>query len=216
MGGFGSGRPSSGRRTVEICPSLDVSCLQKAGSLTPGRHGSLRWTRGNADAGSIQFRAESHALVLDYRFRVGSEESQHVTESVPLVRVPCHLGGSRPYFLCPGLVDGVACRRRVAKLYAGDRYFLCRHCYRLDYASQREGDWDRALRRASKTLKRIGATRSDWPHRVARPPRMWRRTYGRLHAKAEIAQEQADMLFIVQANRLLGRDRTTSRRGFWR
>jgi hypothetical protein len=39
----------------------------------------------------------------------------------------------RPYFVCPGVVNGTACGRRVAKLYGPGRYFVCRHCYRLAY-----------------------------------------------------------------------------------
>ncbi len=74
-------------------------------------------------------------------------------ETVHIVRVPCRFGGNGPYFRCPGVVNGLACGRRVAKLYGAGRYFLCRHCYRLAYASQSEGAWDRALRRANKIKK---------------------------------------------------------------
>jgi hypothetical protein len=62
----------------------------------------------------------------------------------------------RPYFICPGVVSGVGCGRRVAKLHGPGRYFLCRHCYRLAYASQSEGGWDRALRRANKIRQCLG------------------------------------------------------------
>ena len=51
---------------------------------------------------------------------------------------------------------GVACRRRVGKLYGAGRYFLCRHCYRLAHASQHEDEWGRALRRANKIRRRLG------------------------------------------------------------
>jgi hypothetical protein len=37
-------------------------------------------------------------------------------------------------------VDGVACGRRVRKLYLSGRYFGCRHCHELTYASSRESD----------------------------------------------------------------------------
>ena len=70
--------------------------------------------------------------------------------------VPCRFGGTRPYFMCPGVVNGVTCGRRVAKLLASGRYFLCRHCYRLAYDSQSESAWGRALRRANKIRMRLG------------------------------------------------------------
>ena len=39
--------------------------------------------------------------------------------------------GIRMWFACPG------CNRNVADLYLVDKYCLCRHCYNLGYASQR-------------------------------------------------------------------------------
>jgi hypothetical protein len=46
------------------------------------------------------------------------------------------------YFICPLVVNGRACRRRVAKLYLppGGEYFGCRHCYNLTYESCKEHD----------------------------------------------------------------------------
>jgi len=72
----------------------------------------------------------------------------------------CRFGGARPYFVCPGVVNGITCGRRVAKLYGAGTYFLCRHCYRLAYASQREDRYDRALRRANNIRMRIPSDRA--------------------------------------------------------
>ena len=98
----------------------------------------------------INLRAEADHIVLSYRYRFNGGDWQDVEEPVGLVRVPCRLGGSRPYFLCPGVVNGVACGRRVAKLYGPGRYFLCRHCYGLTYTSQSEDNYGRKLRKANK------------------------------------------------------------------
>jgi hypothetical protein len=99
-----------------------------------------------------------------------------VAETVRIVRVPCRSGGARPYFICPGVVNGVACRRRVAKLYGPGRYFLCRHCYRLAQASQSEGRWDRPLHRANKIRQRLGGEPGMDAPFPDRPKGMWRRT----------------------------------------
>ncbi len=134
---LGSGR-SSGRGTVEACRSVDVNRLHRANYLVPGWFGGWQWTQDGKLVASITLRAEAERIVLSYRCRVGGGEWEDVQEPVPIVRVPCRFGSSRPYLLCPGVVDGITCGRRVVKLYQRGRYFLCRHCYRLDYASQRE------------------------------------------------------------------------------
>jgi len=130
---------------------------------------------------SIGLRAESDRVVLSYRCRVGGGEWQEVQEGVPIVRIACRFGGRRPYFICPGAVNGIACARRVVKLYGPVRYFLCRRCYRLAHASQSESAWHRALRRENKIRMRLGGEPGRASSFPDRPKGMWRRTYARLH-----------------------------------
>ncbi len=185
MGGFGSGRPSgSGRDTVESCRSLDVLRLHNTGRLQPGWSGSWEWTREGKRIGCIGLCAEADCIHLSYTVRINGGEWENVAETVRIVRVPCRFGGSRPYFICPGIVDSVACGRRVAKLHSAGRYFLCRHCYRLVYSSQSEGVGDRALRRANKIRQRLGGEPGTDTQFPPRPPNMRRSTYERLRNQA--------------------------------
>lgn len=125
MGGLGSGRPSgSGRTAVEACRSIDVNKLHREGCLRPGFWTGLHWTEGGQQVASIQLRAEERQLSLWYRIRIRGGEWEQIDQPVGIVRVPCSLGGSRPYFICPGVVNERPCRRRVAKLYGAGRYFL--------------------------------------------------------------------------------------------
>lgn len=213
MGGFGSGRRSgAGRGTVESCRSLDVNRLHRTGCLTPGRSGGWQWTRDGEQVAAIQLQAEADRVVLTYRVRVAGGDWQDVVEPVGIVRVACWFGGERPYFLCPGVVNGVACARRVAKLHGPGRYFLCRHCYRLVHASQYEGGYDRIQRRADKIRLRLGGEPRMAAPFPGRPKGMWRRTYDRLCEHAFAADTRADEAFVIQAQRLLGRiDRQKSK-----
>jgi len=139
-----------------------------------------------------------------------------VNETVRIVRVPCRFGGARPYFICPGVVNGVPCGRRVVKLHGSGRYFLCRHCYRLAHASQSEGTWDRALRRANKIRMRLGGEPGMASLFPPRPKGMWRRTYERLREEVFEAERFADESFLVQAEKLLTRiDNPKRKRTFW-
>jgi hypothetical protein len=113
MGGLGSGRPSgSGRDTVESCRSIDVNRLQKACGLSPGWSSGWQWTRDGEKVAWISLRAEASCLNLTYRVRVADGEWRDVVETVRIVRIPCRFGGARPYFICPGVVNGIACGRR--------------------------------------------------------------------------------------------------------
>jgi hypothetical protein len=218
MGGFGSGRPSgSGREKVEHARSIDVNRLHREGCLRAGWIGGWQWTRDGETVASINLRAEEDRLRLTYRARVGGGEWEDVDETVRIVRVACRLGGSRPYFVCPGVVNGVACGRRVAKLHGPGRYFLCRHCYRLAHASQSEGAWDRTLRRAGKIRQRLGGDPGMAAPFPPKPKGMWRRTYLRLRDRAFEDEMRADEAFARQAERLLARiDNPRRKRSSWR
>ena len=114
------------------------------------------------------------------------------------------------------MVNGVACDRRVAKLHAAGRYFLCRHCYRLAYASQSEGEGDRTLRRASKIRRRLGGDPGMAAPFPKRPKGMWRRTYHRLREQAFAAEMLAEEAFTLRAERLVTRIENSKREGsFW-
>ena len=192
MGGFGSGR-SGGRDKAEHSRSLDVNRLHRAGCLKPGYWGGWEWKRDGERVAWINMHTDDDGrLHLAYRFRANGDDWQDVRELVRIERVPCRYGGTRPYFICPGVVNGRVCGRRVVKLYGAARYFLCRHCYRLAYASQSESDYDRLLRRRNKARERIdGEFGPPWPT-PKRPKGMWQRTYRRRLDKTWELEMQAD------------------------
>ena len=217
MGGFGSGRPSgSGRDKVEHSRSIDVNRLHKAGCLTPGWTGGWQWTQDGEQVASINLRAEPDRLNLSYRVQIAGGDWESIEEPVRIVRVRCRFGGARPYFICPGVVNGITCGHRVAKLHGPGRYFLCRQCYRLGHASQSEDQWDRTLRRANKIKQRLGGDPGMAAPFPPKPKGMWRLTYDRLRAETFDAEMRADEAFAIYAERLMRRiDNPKGKRRFW-
>ena len=190
--------------------------LNRKGCLAPGWVGGWQWTQDDEQLASINLRTEADRLHLSYRVRIGGGDWDDVEEPVAIIRVPCRYGGTRPYFICPGVVNGVACGRRVAKLHGPGRYFLCRHCYRLAHASQSEDTWDRTLRKANKIRIKLGGDPGMLEPFAERPKGMWNRTYEKLCDEALDAEVRADEAFAVRAARLLSRlDGPSSRKGFW-
>jgi hypothetical protein len=152
MGGIGSGRRWhwGAKATTDGFRALDVRRWARDGLLQAGRAFSWQWTTNGEVTGSINVRAETGRVVLDYRSRSG-DDWQAQNYPVYLDTTPCHIGGARQWFLCPAK----SCGRRVAKLYGG-AIFACRHCHQLAYPSQREGYHDRALRRAGSIRDKLG------------------------------------------------------------
>jgi hypothetical protein len=223
MGGFGSGRPRSGHNKADAFRSIDVNRLCGDGCLKPGWWGAWQWTRGGEREASINLRTEGDRLHLSYRVRIGGGEWEDVTETVDIVRAPCRFGGTRPYFICPGVVNGTDCGRRVAKLYGpGRRYFLCRHCYRLAYASQSQDGLGRLRRRANKASQRLGGDSGSNAEFPPRPKGMWRRTYERLCGQAVEAEERADDALLPFVTRLFEQtghlqiNNGKAKRSFWK
>lgn len=194
MGGYGSGRPGW-RPKAEGFRNIDVNRLRKAGLLRAGYSGGWQWTVDGEKVASISMRAETARLVLIYRIRPGGGEWEDVEEPIPLEETPCHYGGVRPWFRCPGVRNGRWCGRRVGKLFLGQRYFVCRHCLRLAYSSQSEEPMNRHNRRANKIRMALGGE----PGTASLPPRkpkgMHWRTYWRKMDAIDAADAAGDIAF---------------------
>jgi hypothetical protein len=121
MGGFGSGRPWSGKPKVEQASPLNVAKLFRDGHIRPGHswQTSLIWTssRDQSQTGSIGLRAWCD---LDYepdRIELhGTYRDKPFSQTIELVSIPGTKGGKRWFAICP--VNG----RRCLKLVLSGRY----------------------------------------------------------------------------------------------
>ncbi|PSH03526.1 MAG: hypothetical protein CXZ00_11970 [Acidobacteria bacterium] len=180
MGGWGSGRSSGSKDTTSDYRRLDVRQWQRGGYLAPGRVVTWQWTRNGEKVGEIGVRAESDRVILSYRHcSMGSKNWERLEYPVAIDWTPCHYGGRRAWFRCPGQ----GCGRRVAILYIG-KYALCRHCRQLAYECQREPPHYRALNRAQAIRMKLGGSGSMVDPYPWKPKGMHWRTYHRYKRKS--------------------------------
>jgi hypothetical protein len=177
---------------------LDINQLSDKGCLRAGCSSTCQWMVGN-EVFSINLLAEAERLSLSYTVRVRNGESEDMAETIPIVHLRCRFGGSRVYFNCPGAKEGTECGRRITKLYLSDRYFLCRQCNQLAYASQFEPPWKRALRRVNKLKQRLGVDVGIGDPFPEKPKGMWARTFDYL--LVEMLQTEI-LAYEAQANML--------------
>jgi len=208
-------RPAyGGRTTCESCKSIDVRRWHREGLLDSGRYFSWAWTCGGEPSGSINVRTEWDAVVLMYRARSsGASEWQSIEQRVPITWTACHLGGRRPWLVCSVYSAGRYCGRRVAVLYAAGELFACRRCYGLAYASQQETPMHRGLSQAQKIRRRLGGNESLFDSFPEKPKGMHWRTYLRLRARAQAAEDYSNVLtiqWLTRVSRSLNRRRYRS------
>ena len=206
MGGLGSGGyyRFCAKDRVEDFRSLDVRRWRRGGFLEPGRFFGWAWYQEGREVSSIGVTVLRSAVELSYS--AGPEgRKEDVRYAVPLTQTPCNFGGFRPWFLCPGVVNGVSCGRRVAKLYLKHRYFLCRHCHDLAYSSQQEAHRDAALRRCQRIRQKLGGTANMIEPFPDKPKGMHLKTYIRLLGEYEKANEEYTRAMIEDLERLTGR-----------
>ncbi len=204
MGGYGSGRPSRKQKLGGV-RALNIYKMKRLGCLAGGSRGHWIWSQDDEEVARIGYHCDGTHLVLDYKVRQGGGPWEEVTQSVPLERVDCNYGGHRVYARCPGILSGRHCKRRVGKLYAGGKYFLCRHCYDLAYNSQSEDKADRALRRANKIRMALGGEPGMANWIVPKPKGMWQQTYQRKRWAIESAEYQANLLFLSKYRHVLSK-----------
>ncbi len=148
MGGLGSGRfPSQGRKqTVEESMALSIGLLQRQG-LCVGRRdirSDLSWA--NCAIASVRILTKTLQEPrprLRLLYDVATDNGvMHIDKPVELVATALAHNACRWWFQCP------ACGRRCGVLYLppGQRFFACRRCHDLVYASQQFKTNSRAFR----------------------------------------------------------------------
>jgi hypothetical protein len=174
----------SSKDTTDSYRGLDVRYLQRHNLLVPGTSSAVRWFRSGEETARIDVRCDGECVWLSYRHRRhGGEDWQSKNYPVRVEWTPCNYGGSRPWFRCPA----VGCARRVAVLYGGD-IFACRHCHELNYQSQHEQGWDRALSRYQNIRVKLGGEPGSISPFPQKPKGMHWRTYERWCMKANQAE----------------------------
>lgn len=162
------------RPHTDPLPALDVRWLGRIGALTPGAISTPQWSRHGESAGWITTICEQDgdSLILEYATRTGSSEWVPVREAIALESMPCHYGGERTWFLCPG------CRSRRAVLFAFGGHFRCRACHGLAYSSTRENAAERSLRRLVVLTRKLSGDQAHPACTIPPRPRgMHYRTY---------------------------------------
>ena len=198
MGGFGSGQwyRFSTKDTVEECSALSIGTFKDALRYVLGYRGHVWWTVGDKDTGDISFQIDQvhgqPAIRLLYTItnRIGGEQRQY-DYVVSLQTTQPHFGGVRWWFICPLVVGGRPCRRRVAKLYLprNGEHFGCRHCHDLVYQSQREDRPRRLLWKAQGIRIRLGGHPGVIYPFPDKPRGMHWQTYWRLRRESQEAAQ---------------------------
>lgn len=190
MGGFGSGSwyRWDKQTTCNEVNRVDIRYMKKRGLLHPGTSGSLSWTRGEEEAGSIRYHVEKYRLILSYRHRPHGGDWESVEEAIWFDRTSCNYGGERLWLKCPH------CHRRVAVLYGPGKRFLCRQCHKLPYGSQMSGKLDSLVdqkhKLGNKTYKYYDG--EGWGKKKG----MHWKTFDKYHAKYCRLNNKIDMLAL--------------------
>jgi hypothetical protein len=130
------------KQVVEQCLALNVNDLVHAGVFKApiGTPCYCKWsdTVTGQELWKVNFHLEtSHSLLVECTL----DRSRVLAfQRIRLTPVPCHLGGARRMFLCPGNGNGVQCGRRASKLYLLGGRWVCRTCGDLTYVARQQHD----------------------------------------------------------------------------
>jgi hypothetical protein len=179
------------KSTVEGCRNIDVLSWNRLGYFRYPRWFSWAWTRDRETVASIQVESGRDQVILKYRSRAYGEEWSDVRQTVPLKWTPCRFGSERPWFICSVYSNGHYCGCNVTKLYGAGKLFACRHCYGLAYVSQQESAHQRGLHKAQKIRGQLNGSLSVFDEFPNKPKGMHWRTYDRLQARHDAAENRS-------------------------
>ena len=191
------------KRTVDGCLRLDITIFMKKGVLqsTPGTGGVLYLPqRANNTLSLVPYELVELSpgrlgLRVDYLHFSGSGGPTLVDYVIELEATPCHFGGSRWWFRCPGGAPRSECRARRQTLYRPQEepMLACRSCHGLTYRSQTRRDkvyldYVQLRNKLKRILDRIDHTRKGEKRK-------------RLQAQAEVLRQRLEQ-FVEWAQEL--------------
>lgn len=209
MGGDGSGRFRRRLKLAGSATRIDAKELARDGALQAGKRGILEWVRqGEAEGerSSVEIETHEDRIVLRWQYQDFLGQKHSVVLPIWWTWSECHLGGRRPWFICP------ECQKRARILYlSGGSIFACRKCAGITYATRRGGK----LENAERKLDHIQAKLSDKGMKRGR----YRKTRERIQGQLEAAEARAEKLrsrelakLAIKAEALRGRIEEAERR----
>ena len=134
MGGTGSGRWNNyiPKRLIEKQTKINIHIWKRRKLLVNGSFYEWNlWEKiGLYWPVTVKVIGGTLEVTIPFQDQAGLQEL--VTNTIALGWTDNPLGGCRVWFVCPD------CCRMVADLYLIGDFFLCRHCYKLGYESQRK------------------------------------------------------------------------------
>jgi hypothetical protein len=120
---------------VEGAHQFPVNVVERYG-------GFIRWSVRGKEVGSAGYTPEYQDVTLcgvtmRYTVTLHGQAPEPMEYFLPIMQRITAAGIRQKLWVCPLVVNGRHCGRTVRALYrpGGARYFGCRHCYRLVYAS---------------------------------------------------------------------------------
>jgi len=137
--------PYSNRRTVEKSKAITTKFLKKNNYFTGGtQRGEITWSFNGEKTGSIGIIVSTGKGSEYIRFQYvqidqETKEATRMGYKVQLTSTQTPASHNiKWWFICPQVVNGHACGKRVGSLYLEEKHFGCRHCYNLTYTSSQE------------------------------------------------------------------------------
>jgi hypothetical protein len=130
---------------LDDLPNLTVKNLVRSGALEPGVSAELHWITPQHEVRRLRAECVGRSLLID-----GLRRPIRVAldQTVP------NYGGKRDWLLCP------KCEARRTKLFVQRDELLCRTCCGLPYRTQGEHGRGRAIMRAFRIRRKLGASLS--------------------------------------------------------
>ena len=188
MGGYGSGSNNRSASKTDEFHKLDLADF-KRDWFDRSFSGTLRWSRGGHQTGSIGYRLQPFYMRLQYSVtRQG--EKRPIDERFDFAFTEQPLGGHRRWIVCR------SCNRRCRVLYGGT-YFRCRQCYDATYPSQYEFIRLPGIGRADRVRDKLGGDPGLLNPFPRKPKGMHWRTYLRLEREDRAAAERLERVLCA-------------------